>query len=194
MSSTPTKDNKRDRVINLYKEGKNMREIAKDVHMSFSAIGKIIRENNGQKEQKPEKSITSRAFQLLEQGNNLIQVTMGLDLNPTEAEKIHKSYLRLKGLDKIFSYCEKADEHLSSFLDFIFACEQNTPEGEKITEILHLQKVIKSQMRFKWNLITSCHEYEKRLDKAIQEEEATKQRIEVLKQEEYNRRYGLYGN
>ncbi|CAN5693133.1 hypothetical protein BH23THE1_BH23THE1_23510 [soil metagenome] len=82
MSTQPTKDNKRDRVIDLYKEGKNMREIAKDVHLSFSTIDKIIRESNGQVEPKPEKSITSRAFFLFENKKSLVRYYgVGLESN-----------------------------------------------------------------------------------------------------------------
>lgn len=194
MSRVSVDEETMKRVIEKRKAGVNMRIISKEEHLSFTTINKIWNEREGHNEPKPEKSITTRAFQLFENNMNLVQVTMELDLNPTEAEKIHKSYLRLKGMDKIFSYFKKADEHLPSFLDFIYACEQNTPVGQKTTEILDLQKVIEAQMRFQWELITSCHDYEKRSEKAKQEEEATKQRIEKLKQEEYNRWYGLYGN
>ncbi|CAN5692801.1 hypothetical protein BH23THE1_BH23THE1_23500 [soil metagenome] len=54
---------------------------------------------------------------------------MELDLNPTEAEKIHQSYLRLKGLDEIVSYCQSVKKHLTSFLYFVAACEEYTPES-----------------------------------------------------------------
>ncbi len=194
MSSLPAKDNKKDHVIDLYKEGKNMREIAKDVHLSFSTIGKIVRESQGQVEPKPEKSISSRAFQLFEKGMNLVQVTMKLDLNPTEAENIHQSYLRLKGLDEIVKYCKSVEKHLSSFLDFVAASEEHTPESQKLVEIFNLQKVIigLEDERLGKTMHIQC--LERRTNKLKQEEEATKIRIEKLKQEEYDRWYALFGN
>jgi hypothetical protein len=195
MSRVSVDEETKKRVIEKRKAGVSMRIISKEDHLSFTTISKIWKEREGQTEPLPEKLITTKAFHLFdEKGMNLVQVTMELDLNPVEAEKIHKSYLRLKGMDKIFSYFEKTDEHLASFLDFVHACEQNTPEGQKITEIISLQKVIESQMRFKWNIITSYHDYIKKVDILKQEKEATEQRIEKLKQEEYNRWYGLYGN
>lgn len=162
MSTVSVDEETKKLVIEKRKAGVSMRDISKEHHLSFTTISKIWKEREGHKEPKPEKSITSRAFSLFEQNMSLVQVTLELDLNPTEAEKIHKSYLRIKGLGKIFSYCEKADDHLPSFLDFIFACEQNNPGGQKITEILNLQKVIESQMRFKWDLMSSCRDYEKK--------------------------------
>src|SRR5688500_1301035 len=116
MSSTPTRDNKRDRVIDLYKEGKNMRDIAKDVHMSFSVIGKNIRENSGQIEPRPEKLITTRAFQLFKKGMNLVEVTIELDLNPKEAEEIHEDYLKLKGLDDIIREFGAMKKYIPTFI------------------------------------------------------------------------------
>lgn len=62
---------------------------------------------------------------------NLVQVTMELDLNPSEVEKIHQ-YLRLKGLDEIVRYSRIVKKHLSSFVDFVGACEQHTPESQKL--------------------------------------------------------------
>ncbi|CAN5851606.1 hypothetical protein BH23THE1_BH23THE1_25800 [soil metagenome] len=63
-------------------------------------------------EPKPDKSISSRAFFLFENKMNLVQVTIELDLNPTDAENIHQSYLRLKGLDKIVTYCQTIEKYL----------------------------------------------------------------------------------
>jgi transposase len=88
MSTTSVDEDKKNLIIQRRKEGINMREIAKEFHLSFSTIGKIWNEGEGQKEQNPEKSITSKAFQLFENKMNLVQVTIELDLDPTEAEKI----------------------------------------------------------------------------------------------------------
>ena len=48
---------KEETVIELYLEGKTIREIAKIVHMSFSDIGEIIRKYNEQKEKENLKEI-----------------------------------------------------------------------------------------------------------------------------------------
>jgi hypothetical protein len=194
MSSTPTKDNKRDRVIDLYKEGKNMREIAKDVHMSFSVIGKIIRESNGQIEPKPEKLITTRAFSLFEQNRSLVQVTMELDLNPTEAEKIHESYLRLKGLDKVVHFCKTEEKHLVSFSEFAYACERLTPKSQKILDIMNLINLNEGLKNENFRLSILRSSEQKKINDLKQEQEAIKQSMEKLKQEESDRWYGLYGN
>ncbi len=194
MSTVSVDEETKKLVIQRRKEGVNMREIAKEFHLSFSTIGKIWNERKGQKEQKPEKSITSRAFFLFEQNMSLVQVTLELDLNPTEAENIHQSYLRLKGLDKVVSYCKSVEKHLSSFLDFVAACEEHTPESQKLVEVFNLQKVIRGLEDERLGKTMQYQNEERRLNKLKQGEEATKIRIENLKQEEYNRWYALYGN
>jgi hypothetical protein len=194
MSTVSVDEDKKNLIIQRRKEGVNMREIAKEFHLSFSTIGKIWNEMEGQKEQKHEKSITSRAFFLFEQNTSLVQVTMELDLNPTDAENIHQSYLRLKGLDKIVTYCQSVKKHISSFLDFVTACEEYTPESQKLVEVFNLQKVIKGLEDEGLGKRMHIQSLERRTNKLRQEEDATKQNLEKLKQEEYNRWFGLYGN
>lgn len=194
MSTVSVDEETKKRVIEKRKAGVNMRIIAKEEHLSFTTISKIWNEKEGQAKPKQEMSITSRAFFLFEQNTSLVQVTLELDLDPTEAEKIHHSYLRLKGLDKIFGYSLKVKKHISSFLDFVTACEEYTPESQKLVEVFNLQKVIKGledERLCKSMAIDSLH---RNLSKLKQDEEATKKNIQKLKQEEYSRWYGLYGN
>jgi hypothetical protein len=194
MSTVSVDEDKKNLIIQRRKEGVNMREIAKEFHLSFSTIGKIWNEREGQKEQKHEKSITSRAFFLFEQNKSLVQVTMELDLNPTDAENIHQSYLRLKGLDKVVSYCKSMEKHISSFLDFVYACEEHTPESQKLVEVFNLQKVIKGLEDERLGKTMHIQSLERRINKLKQEEGATKQNLEKLKQEEYDRWYALFGS
>jgi transposase len=121
MSSTPTRDNKRDRVIDLYKEGKNMREIAKDVHMSFSVIGKIIRESNGQTAPEPEKPKSNRAkaFQMFTEGKDTIEVLQILDLGYNEVMEYYGEYLTLKNMIEFIDFYRKNQRYIPFLLKVI---------------------------------------------------------------------------
>ena len=66
MTTESIDEEKKKLIIQRRKEGVNMRNISKELHVSFSTIGKVWREREGQTETRPEKSITSRAFQLFE--------------------------------------------------------------------------------------------------------------------------------
>ena len=194
MSTESVDEEKKKLIIQRRKDGVTMRNISKELHVSFSTIGKVWREREGQKESKPEKSITSRAFFLFEQNTSLVQVTLELDLNPTEAERIHESYLRLKGLDEIVSYSQKVKNHLSSFLDFVTACEEYTAESQKLVEVFNLQKLIKGLEDERLGKFMAIDSLQRKINKLKQEEETTKKNIQNLKQEEYNRWYSLFGN
>lgn len=194
MSIESVDEEKKKLVIQRRKEGVTIRKIAKETHLSFSTIGKIWREREGQKESKPEKSITSKAFQLFEKRMNLVEVTIKLDLNPAEAEKIYQDYLRHKGLVEIVRYIQMMKKHLSSFIDFVNACEQHTPESQKLVEILNLQKVIQGMWSEKVRVSLICQDEERRLDDLKQKAKEIEQRIQNLNLEEYNKWYELFGN
>ncbi|MDR4491608.1 MAG: hypothetical protein R2685_12020 [Candidatus Nitrosocosmicus sp.] len=194
MSTVSVDEETKKRVIQRRKEGVNMRNVAKEFHLSFTTIKKIWDEREGQTETKPEKSITSRAFFLFEQNKSLVDVTLELDLKPTEAESIHQDYLRLKGLDGIVSYSQKVKKHISSFLDFVTACEEYTPESQKLVDVFNLQKVIKGLEEERLGISMNIECLKRNTSKLKQEEALTKQNLEKLKQEEYNRWYALFGN
>ncbi len=93
------RDIKKKKIIEMYRNGSSIRDIAKQVHMSFSDIGQIIRESTGQKKKEPtpEKSNTTKAFNMFSKGKTVIDVIINLDLKPEEAQNIYSNYLRLRG-------------------------------------------------------------------------------------------------
>lgn len=194
MSKVSVDEETKKRVIEKRKAGVSMRIISKEDHLSFTTISKIWNEKEGQKDPIAEKSVTSRAFFLFEQNRSLVDVTLELDLNPTEAEKIHESYLRLKGLDKIARYIQSVENHISSFLDFVIACEEYTPESQKLVEVFKLQKVIKGLEYERLGKVMVIESLQRKINKLKQDEETTKKNIQDLKQEEYNRWHSLFGN
>jgi cell division protein FtsB len=60
--------------------------------------------------------------------------------------------------------------------------------------VFNLQKVIKGLEDERLGKTMHIRSLQRRTSKLKQEEETTKQNLEKLKNEEYNRWYGLYGN
>jgi transposase len=149
MSSTPTKDNKRDRVIDLYKQGKNMREIAKDVHMSFSVIGKIIRESNGQTEPEPEKPKSNRAkaFHMFTEGKDTIEVLQTLDLGYNEVRGYYGEYLTLK--------------NMTEFIDFYRKNQRFLPFLLKVIEKLNHRELFENEADILVDYLSQFHNFDK---------------------------------
>lgn len=100
-------------VCQLYKEGKTMREIAKDVHMSFSDIGSITRKLNDHLQPKRKGiSIESKALKLFRKRRNPVDVAISLNLPPTLAASIYKQFWKLRGLNKLFHLYEEVENDI----------------------------------------------------------------------------------
>jgi methyl-accepting chemotaxis protein len=111
------REEKRQLVIKLFKEGKTMREICKVVHMSFGDIGSITRKENEEKNPKRmEKSQESQALKLFKKGKDPVDVVISLDLSPSKAAEIYKEFWELKGLYGLLQLFEKIKHDISLLL------------------------------------------------------------------------------
>jgi len=105
---------KRQLVVQLYNEGKTMREISKDVHMSFSDIGSITKKLNDELE--PKKKEISKEFQalrLFRKRRDPVDVAISLDLPPSKALGIYKQFWKLRGLYNLLYLYEKVKPDIS---------------------------------------------------------------------------------
>src|SRR5438309_2307510 len=103
-------------VVQLYKQGKTIREIAQDVHLSFGSIGAVIRKVTGEEKSKgggeqlkAELSKEALAFKLFSEGKNSVEAVIALDIKPEEAETLHLEFLRLSGLDNLVIMYKEAE-------------------------------------------------------------------------------------
>lgn len=98
-------------VIQLAKEGKTTREIAKRVHISLKDIGKIIRDYMGeQRENEQEKQISSKkpslesmAFRMFKEGKSNVDVAILLDLQAEDVISLRHDFLRLSNLNDLIT-------------------------------------------------------------------------------------------
>ena len=106
----PNRTEKHERVIQLYQQGKTIREIAQEVHMSFADIGSIIRKARGlqgddgkSKEQQQGKipvttlSKDSQAFALFSEDKKPIEVAIKLDLGADVVDRLYQQFWKLEG-------------------------------------------------------------------------------------------------
>jgi AraC-like DNA-binding protein len=80
-------------VIELYKQGRSIRDIAQEVHMSFSDIGAIIRKvtgDNRPKGQGVETYKETQAYELFLEGKKPIDVAIALKLGSNEVERFYR--------------------------------------------------------------------------------------------------------
>jgi DNA-binding Lrp family transcriptional regulator len=150
MSEIPlNKYEKEKRVIELHLAGKTIREIAKEVHMSFTPISKIIkayerkkevqtkREENNQSIQNKQPSIRNQFFKSYLQGNKMIDIAVELDISAPTAEKLYFEVLKLNRMDECYEFYEEHSYDIPTLLtiDHFMKCN-NISSGPDITNVL----------------------------------------------------------
>jgi transposase len=117
-------------VIELYNQGKNIREIAREVRMSFRDIGVILNKavkektkeqgikhnNNGREKNQEPLSLSSQAYKLFSERRTPLEVAIELDLRESETIKFYREYWKLKQLHKLNMVYEETKGDIEPFL------------------------------------------------------------------------------
>jgi hypothetical protein len=131
-----TKDEKEKRVLDLYNQGKNTREIAKKLRISFRDIGIILRKDaargeteNSHRQQQQQSADSSNckateivvdkateAYKLFSQGKKPIEVAIALGLDRKETIRLYRDVWKLKRLNTLNSVYEQVGDELKTFL------------------------------------------------------------------------------
>jgi transposase len=145
---------KEQRVIELYKQGRSIREIAHEVHMSFAGIGSIIRKftglqgDDGKSKEQQDKAPTtlskgSQALALFSEGKKPIEVAIKLDLKAEVVDKLYQQFWKLEGLYQLNLVYKEIRRYLPSFLKLFEIMKQQKMMGEKeMADILKKAKEI----------------------------------------------------
>jgi polyhydroxyalkanoate synthesis regulator phasin len=119
------------KVLELYDQGKNTREIAKELRMSLRDIGFILKKgqvnhgivtilddgNNGNNNNnKPSNEKATQAYKLFTEGKKPVEVAIQLNLPEKEATKYYTEYWRLKRLYNLYHIYQESKGNLSYFL------------------------------------------------------------------------------
>ncbi|MGB6593068.1 MAG: hypothetical protein WA323_09100 [Candidatus Nitrosopolaris sp.] len=120
------REEKEQYVVQLYKEGRSVREIAKQMHMSFRDIGTItkrlkseVERERGYLEENDDiisKSKTTQAIKLFSEGKNTVDVVIALDLRADEVQAIYRQFWELNDMHELAEVYEEIRPYLSSVL------------------------------------------------------------------------------
>jgi DNA-binding Lrp family transcriptional regulator len=142
------KDEKEKRVIELHLVGKTIREIAKELHMSFTPISKIIkayerkkelqakREENNQNVQIKKLSQSSRAFILFRKGKKPSEVKIELDIPPEKVEKLWSQFLKSERMEECYDFFQECRYDIPALLSINNFMKKNNVYGNNIANIL----------------------------------------------------------
>jgi transposase len=140
-------------VLNLYNQGKTIREIAKEVRMSFRDIGvilnKVIEEKDkelkeeqdnidSEKNQEQQLSLSTQAYKLFSEGKTPLQVAIALNLGESEATKFYKEYWKLKQLHNLNMVYEEVKGDIAPFLKLHRLSKAAGMSARHVTNLLEI--------------------------------------------------------
>jgi hypothetical protein len=106
-------------VLELYNQGKTIREIAKEARMSFRDIkvilDKVIEEKTEEQEQQ-HLSLSAQAYKLFSDRKTPLEVAIELNLEESEATKFYREYWKLKQLHNLNMVYEELKGDIDPFL------------------------------------------------------------------------------
>jgi hypothetical protein len=116
------------RVLELYDQGKNTREIAKELRMSLRDIGFILKKgqvnhgivtimddgnNSSNNNNKPANEKATQAYKLFTEGKKPVEVAIQLSLSEKEATRYYTEYWRLKRLYSLYHIYQESKGNIS---------------------------------------------------------------------------------
>lgn len=146
-------------VLELYNQGKTIRDIAKEVRMSFRDIGAILRKEEKQERQNTQVDnnmpgtdgnrnlsgplLSTQAYELFSQGKNPIQVAIELNLKESQVTKYHKEYWKLNGLHKLNQVHEEIKDDISNFLELY---RSSKVAGMSVDHVIRLLEIANNNL------------------------------------------------
>ena len=138
-------------VIELHKQGKTIREIAKEVRMSFRDISKIIKAHDKKiKSAQPKKqenhqsnkikklSKSSQAYDLFRRGKNQVEVAIELDLEFQKVRNYWTEFCRLKNMKELYNIYIENEFHLDSLFRIYYFMLRNKMSIKDIENVLQI--------------------------------------------------------
>jgi hypothetical protein len=138
-----TRQEKERLVIDLYNQGKTIREISKEVRISFRDIGAILRKESGE-EQNERQSLSSstRAYLLFSEGKAPIEVAIELDLGEFETTKYYEEYLNLKQMHELRMVYEEIGPDVMHFLELYKLSKDAHMKPEHVVNLLQMSNAL----------------------------------------------------
>jgi hypothetical protein len=124
------KKEKEQLVIKLYQDGKPIREIARQAHLSFGSIGKIIRVINSGDDNCSSSSKSTKALWMFKNGKRPIDVAIELDMSSSEVEELLQEYWALNQLHELAFLFNEIKNYLPSFIKLFNLLKRNKMLGD----------------------------------------------------------------
>jgi hypothetical protein len=131
MQVVLNKKEKEELVSKLYQDGKPIREIARQAHLSFGSIGKIIRTiNSSDDDNCSSSSKSTKALWMFKNGKKPIEVAIELDMSASEVEDLRQEFWALNQLHELGFLFNEIKNYLPSFIKLFNLLKRNKMLGD----------------------------------------------------------------
>jgi transposase len=172
MSEIPlNKYEKEKRVIELHLAGKTIREIAKELHMSFTPISKIIKDydkkttlesKKGEKKTRTKKpSISSQTFILFKEGKKIDEAKVLLDIPFKLAIRYWVQYLKSIRMFESFEFYQDHSYDIPTLLSINTFMKRNNIFGKDIVNVLRSANDVINLNNCISNLKSECETWQR---------------------------------
>jgi hypothetical protein len=118
-------------VGELYKQDKTIRDIAKEVHMSFSDISAIIKREFGPKD--VELSKDNLVLKCFAKGESPLDVALKFDIPVSKVQKLHGEYQDLCGMQELSKIYGELGAEIQPFIQLYKSMRKQQLTSEEIT-------------------------------------------------------------
>ena len=129
-------------VLDLHNQGKGTREIAREVKISFSQIGAILKRAAQQREvgqvQAERTSISTQAYELFSEGRTALQVTIDLKIKADEAIEHQKEYWNLQQLNTLHQVYDAIKDDIWSFVELYKLIKDAGTDQKQVKRLLEI--------------------------------------------------------
>jgi predicted transcriptional regulator len=169
-----TRQEKERLVIELYNQGKTIRDIAKELRISFRDIGAILKKASGEREEKQDikesLSPSTKAYHLFSKGKTPIEVAIALNLSEVETTKFYEEFWHLKQMHELTMVYDEIGDDIMHFLKLYRLSKDAHMNPEHVVNLLQISNDYLPLLE---------HRY-KRLTKEMDSMELEKQRLRDL--------------
>jgi hypothetical protein len=129
-------------VVDLYNQGKTIRDIAKDLRMSFRDIGAILKKSGEREEEENEEkqllSSSTKAYRLFSKGKTPIDVAITLNLSEEDTTKFYQEYWNLKQMHNLRMVYEETGDDIVHFLKLYKLSKDAHMNPEHVINLLQI--------------------------------------------------------
>ena len=141
-------------VLDLYNQGKTIRDIAKEVRMSFRDIGAVLKKEEEKEREKKQlenntttrdsdnnqrgMSLSVQAYELFSQAKTPVDVAIELNLSERQVTKFYREYWKLKGLYKLNLIHDEIKDDVVNFAKLYRLSKAVGKSAEDVVNLLNI--------------------------------------------------------